>query len=411
MHVTLSRRPTRSRTTRIAGWTLAVLLVGAPIAAQQADQPAVEFQSFRLPGWSFTPSIAFGTIYDTNVALTSPRASIGDTQGDSLFNVVPGGQLEFIGKHTEFSANYRGFLRRYFEVRGLDGFNQRASVGFKHAMSKRLSFFARDSFTDTPTTDEVEVNGVPFRRTGSRTNLLAAGTEYRLTKFTTWSARYDRTWVEFDRPDIFLTGGWIQALRSELSHQVSERVSLGGEYSYRTASLDEGQRELGFQDAGGVIRFAFGPHTSGSAAAGLGALTDRNTSDTRTGPYVRLGVTHVLEYATVGAGFERQYVPSFGFGGASSSQELHGYILMPLGRQRLYTQASGRWRRTRPFENDVLQLDTISLHSTLGYAATRWARVEALYTYTRQDSIVTGGEVDRHRIGVQFVISQPMRIR
>jgi hypothetical protein len=63
-----------------------------------------------------------------------------------------------------------------------------------------------------------------------------------------------------------------------------------------------------------------------------------------------------------------------------------------------------------PFEGESLQLDTIWIRSTVGYAPARWARIEVLYTFTRQDSIVTGGEVDRHRVGVQFVISQPMRI-
>ncbi|HEU4894051.1 MAG TPA: hypothetical protein VFT47_20990, partial [Vicinamibacterales bacterium] len=113
--------------------------------------------------------------------------------------------------------------------------------------------------------------------------------------------------------------------------------------------------------------------------------------------------------ATVGASFERQYVPSFGFGGTSDSQELRGWILMPL-RRGLYTQSSAAWRRMKPFETETLQLDTIWIRSTIGYALARWAQVELLYAFTRQDSIVTGGEVDRHRIGVQFVVSQPMRI-
>ena len=132
---------------------------------------------------------------------------------------------------------------------------------------------------------------------------------------------------------------------------------------------------------------------------------------TRTGPYVRLGVEHALDYVTVGAAFERMYVPSFGFGGATNSQELRGYIQMPLRQRRFYTQASAAWRRSMPFEVDALELDTIWLRSTIGYTAARWLRVEGLYTFTRQDSIVTGGEVDRHRVGVQFVISQPMRIQ
>jgi hypothetical protein len=395
---------------RLALGVLAVLVYTAPTRAQQ-DQQGAETPSYRIPGWSFTPSVAFGAVHDTNVALISPRADVGETPSDSLFNVVPGGQFEYLDRRTDFSANYRGFLRRYLEVDGLDGFDQRASIGFKRAMTRRLSFFARNNFADAPTTDEVDLNGVPFRRTGSRTNTLAAGTDYRITKFTTLSTRYDMTWVSFDRPDIFLSGGWIHGLRNELSQQLSARVSVGGEHSYRTATLDEGARQLSFQDAGGVIRLVLGPSTTGSAAAGFAMLNDRSRAETRTGPYLRLGIVHALEHATIGAGFERQYVPSFGFGGASSSQELRGYVLMPLGRSRLYTQASGSWRRTFPFEEDVLELDTAVLRATVGYSATRWARVEGLYAYSRQDSVVTGGEVDRHRIGIQFVIAQPVRIR
>jgi hypothetical protein len=74
-------------------------------------------------------------------------------------------------------------------------------------------------------------------------------------------------------------------------------------------------------------------------------------------------------------------------------------------------KCSFTWRRSTPFEEESLQEDTIWLRSSVGYALTRWARVEGLYTYTQQDSIVTGGEVDRHRLGGQVVISQPVRIR
>lgn len=402
---------TRCTTTwRLAGTAAVCLLVAAPASARQDPS---ELQADRGPGWTFTPAVAFGALYDTNVALAAPRASLGETQGDTLFNIVPSGQLEFLGKYTEFSAAYRGFLRRYKDVQGLDGFDQRASAGFKHAVSRRLSLFARNNYADSPTTDEVEVNGVPFRRTGSRTNTLAAGADYRFTKFTTLATRYDMTWVDFERTDDFgaLAGGWIHGIRADLGRQLNARVTMGGEYGYRTASVNDGEREFGFQDAGGVIRVALGRHTTGSAAAGVAVLHDRSANDTRSGPYVRLGVAHALERVRLGAAFERQYVPSFGFGGASNSQELRGYVLMPVARQRVYVQGSGAWRRSVPFEAAALELDTIWLRSTVGLAATRWARVEGLYTYTRQDSIITGGEVDRHRVGVQFVISQPMRIQ
>jgi hypothetical protein len=411
MAMTEKMRSLAARGGILAGvFALGIVLCAAPAAAQSSDQGG-EAQSYRLPGWSFTPSIGLGAIYDNNVALSAPTAELGETQGDSLFNIVPSGQLEFIGKRTDFSLNYRGFLRRYFEAEGLDGFDQRGSMTFKRAMSRRLTLFARDSFADSPTTDDVELNGVLFRRTGSRTNTFAAGTEYRVSKFINWSARYDNTWVSFDRPDIYLTGGWIHALRNEVSYQLSERASVGGEYGYRQASLNEGAREFGFQDAGAVVHVILGRGTKANAAAGFATLRDRNLNETRSGPYVRLGIAHSLSLATVGAAFERQYVPSFGFGGASNSQELRGYVLMPLPLRGVYTQLSGAWRRTMPFENQTLELDTVWLRSTVGYTVARWMRVEGLYTFTRQDSIVTGGEVDRHRVGVQLVISQPMRIQ
>ena len=403
------RRPLRTvRPGALAAAALALLLAAAPAAGQSSDQ-SNETQSYRIPGWSFTPSLALGATYDSNVALADPRAETGITLGDTSFNIVPGGQLEFIGKYTDFSAGYRGFIRRYMDFEALNSYDQRASIGVKRLMSRRLTLSARDTFTDSPTTDDTEVNGVPFRRTGSRTNNLGLGSELRITKYTSLSTRYDQNWVEFDRPDVFLTGGWIHGVRNELSHRLSERLALGGEYTIRTASLDRGDRTFLFQDAGAVVHLALAPQTSATVAGGFAMLHDRTVDITRTGPYVRLGLAHAMEYATLGASFERQYVPSFGFGGSSNNQELRGWVLMPL-RPGLYTQGSAAWRRMTPFEQTTLQLDSLWIRSTIGYAAARWARVELLYTFTRQDSIVTGGEVNRHRLGVQFVISQPMRI-
>ena len=403
------------------GFAAAVLMAALSVsrAAAQDQTQNAEFPSYQMPGWSFTPAVGIGVVYDSNVALSSPRVSTGETQGDSLFTITPAGQLEFVGKRTGFSANYRGGLRRYLEVSGLDGFDQRASVGFTRAWSPRLSTFANMGYAESPTTDEVELNGVPFRRTGTQRTTGTIGSGFRLTKFTTWSARYDTTAVSFERSDSFLAGGSIHGLRNELIHRVNERVQVGGEYSYRTASLDEDQvlgieeetRHFAFQDVGGLVTFALGPHTTGSAAGGFAMLHDETASETRTGPYLRLGLSHDLERASLGINFERRYVPSFGIGGASSNHALRGFVRMPLARNRIYTQLSGTWLRAIPFELQSMQLDTLSLQSTLGYAATRWARLEAVYAYTRQTAFELGGRVDRYRIGVQVVVSQPMRIR
>src|SRR4051794_10227519 len=93
----------------------ALLLFCAAFAGQAAAQDSqAEFDASRLAGWSFTPGVAFGTVYDSNVALSGPDVN-GKTASDSLFNLEPFGQLEFFSARTRFSSGYRGALRRYFD--------------------------------------------------------------------------------------------------------------------------------------------------------------------------------------------------------------------------------------------------------------------------------------------------------
>jgi hypothetical protein len=386
-----------------------VLAVGGSM--QVGAQDASEFTSWRVPGWSFTPGVSFGTVFDSNVALASPPADTGRTQSDRLFVFQPFGQLEFLSTRTDFAAGYRGYARRYVEVEELDGFDQQGFLSLRHLATRRLTFFLNNSFTAAPTTDEIELNGVPFTRTGARTNTASGGLEARLTKYTDLSTRYDLTWVDFDHTGSFLTGGWVNAWKTDVRQRLSERVAIGGEYALRFADLNEGTRELTFQDVGGTLRFLLGAHTTLSAAAGVSHLNDLLFDDTRTGPYYRAALTHEADRATAGLSFERMFVPSFGFGGSSDSQELRGFVRMPIHKNRMYVQASAGWRRSDPFLIDELELDTLRLHTTFGYAALRWLRLEAFHAYTRQDSKVTGGEIDRQRAGAHIVISQPMRIR
>ena len=83
---------------------------------------------------------------------------------------------------------------------------------------------------------------------------------------------------------------------------------------------------------------------------------------------------------------------------------------MPLDASRMYLQGSASWRRTDPFVADELPLDTTLLRTTLGYSATRILRLEGFYAFTRQDSRIAGGKVNRQRVGANVVIAQPMRI-
>jgi hypothetical protein len=394
---------------RVAAMSALILVCAVPAAAQQE-----ETGSWSLPGWSFTPGVSTGVVYDNNVSLSDASATTGRTPSDQLFLVQPFGRLEYNAARTVFSTAYRGFFRRYMELDQLNAFEQRADFSLRRLATRRVTFLFSNNFSDVPTTDDVELNGVPFSRTGTRTNALAGTVTGRLTQFTDLSVRYENTWVTFDQgPEVntFLRGGYVNGVRADLSRRLNERVSAGGEYSFRFANLNEGTRKVAFQDFGGNVKYSVGRHTSASASAGISHLVDKEFDDTRTGPYIRLSIAHQMARATVGAAFDRSFVPSFGFGGSNRSQELTGYVAMPFQRNRLYLQASGSWRRSEPLIETSLELDTIRLRGTLGYSATRWLRGETFYTYSRQDSIVTGGEVDRHRLGLQLVISQPMRIR
>jgi hypothetical protein len=51
------------------------------------------------------------------------------------------------------------------------------------------------------------------------------------------------------------------------------------------------------------------------------------------------------------------------------------------------------------------------VHTVGGYAVQRWLRLEGYYWFTRQDTRVTAGQINRHVVGVQVVVSEPMRIR
>jgi hypothetical protein len=389
--------------------TLASLLAAAPVAAQ--EPPTTEFQSWRLPGWSFVPGVIIGALFDNNVAVAYPRAETGRTASDKLFEIEPFGQLEYFSGRTMFSSGYHGAVRRYVELNDLDGVDHRGYFSLRHMVNRRVTLYATDNFLRVPTTDELQLNGVPFRRTGSRYNAFAGGIEARLSRTVDFTTRYEMNWVDFVRKDTDLTGGVVNGVRSSVSRRFNDRSSFGGEYGVRVADLSGSLKSLLFQETGLVYRYRTGPLTTFEAAAGYSHLDDRTHGVTRDGPYARLGLTHRAERATIGVDYERSYVPSLAFGGTNQSQELRGYVQMPLSRNRFYVEEAAAWRRTDPFLTTALPLDSIWIRTVGGYALTRWFRLEGYHQFTRQDTRIAAGQISRHVVGVQLALSEPMRIR
>ena len=389
----------------------ALLACATPAFAQVSQDLPSEFESWRLPGWSFTPGATFGMVYDSNVALAPPDVN-KKTAGDKLFAVEPLGQLEYYSARTSFSSGYRGLFRRYVDLHGLDDSEQRGFFTLQERLTRRVTLFATDNLAQAATTDQLQLNGVPFERNGGRYNDFAGGVDARLSRTVDLATRFESTWVNFDkRVNTALIGGVVNGVNVELSRRLTGRVSLGVENDLRFASLDQGTRQLLFEEIGGTFHYRLTDITSVDASGGIAHLLDRTQDVSRDGPYVKVGVMHRASRATIGATYNRSYVPSLVFGGTNQSQEATGYVQMPFSKNRWYLQESVAWRRTNPFISTELPLSSIWVHNLVGYGITRWFRIEGYYDFSGQDNRQVEGQITRHLAGVQCVVAQPVRIR
>ena len=104
--------------------------------------------------------------------------------------------------------------------------------------------------------------------------------------------------------------------------------------------MNQGTKHTLFQDAGGVVRYLASEHTTFDLGAGIAHLVDHGQNLTRTGPYVKAGVTHRAERATKGA----LGAPPFG---AASVLGDHG-LVRRSGRAKLIQQHLDRCRILPP---------------------------------------------------------------
>src|SRR5262245_41815631 len=237
---------------------LVVLAMGLAAAVPASAQDPTEFPSWAIPGWTFTPGMVFGALFDSNVAIAGPDVN-GNTASDKLLQMEPFAQLEYRSPRTMFSGAYRPSVHRYFEVSDLDGTDHRAYVSWRDRVTRRVTLFANESYTDVATTDQLVLNDLPFQRLGVRQNAIAAGAEARLTKSLDGVFRWDSAWVNFDHPEPLntaqpLKGGFVNGARGEVTQRVTARLSAGGTYDVRWADLDQGTRHQMFQDGGGLVR-------------------------------------------------------------------------------------------------------------------------------------------------------------
>jgi hypothetical protein len=394
-----------------------VAVAAAPVIVRGQGTTKPSQQS--APGWVFTPSIAAGGTWDDNVLLVDPDTPPPSDYGSPI---TPAVSLDYTGKLTRFSSGYSGSFVRYVTLDDLNSFQQSVRALVEHRATARLTLLAQETFNEAPSTDVLQLAGIPFYRVGTRSNSAGGGLQLAVAKHTSLRAVYTLRSVSFDLTQFSasqLQGGHAHELNASLEHKLSRHLAIGGEYQFTNAvvngrtlagtpgpqdrfDLQMGSATAQYQAAAGTTVFG------GFGVAQLGAGL---THEGRTGPQWRAGISQRVGRGLVAASYERAYIPSFGFGGTFQNEQWTANVHAPIGRTRAYVDGGVSWYNNDSLDSGQPSLQTAWLSGTLGYYATRWLSIEGFYGRTQQDSQRTGGQLERNQIGFRLVAARPIKLR
>jgi hypothetical protein len=397
----------------VRGFVGALLVLGATVAPASA-QPAPWEPERVTAGWVFTPAIAFGGLWDSNVTVENDPNDLNPEQSEWVGLVNPRGTISFNGRRARLAAAYSGRLEAYRTLDELTRYNQSARAEARYQMTPRLLFETRHEASLAPTTEDIDLTGLPFVRVGSRLVTSSGGFTAELTRRTRLTTGYAFQWISFDRDPRFarLRGGHQHSPSAELTYEISRRLDVGGSWVYRHASVDGGEEVFDTHTAAATAGYRITEATRVHAMAGVAHVAVSSTGETEFGPSYGAGMSHAVRQATFDAGYERSFVPSFGFGGMTASEEARVGVNVPFLQGRMYTAGRVTWRRNTPVLSTSFPIELTSwwTSGTVGYAVARWLRMEVFLTRTHQESSAQGN-VDRTRVGVQFVTLKPVRIQ
>jgi hypothetical protein len=390
-------------------------------------EPAVHAQlTSRLPevepvgGWIFTPSFGFGGSWDDNVLLVFTG---DDPPSDYASPLSPSLGLDFLGRRTKFSSGYDGSFLFYRTLDELSSSEHLFRTSMEHRINPRLQIFAQESYSRSPTTDALQLAGVPFFRVGSAINSAGGGFESALNKFTTLRGSYTLRNVSFDSDETDLIGGadlqggYAHEFAVVVNRALSERLTVGGEYDLTRAIVNgdpdvaNGQDDrFNLQRGLFTARYVVSPSVNISGGVGIAMIGEGLTHDAQVGPSWQAEIAHRGRYTQISASYLRSYIPSFGFGGTYQNEEWTANLHVPFARNRAYADGSVAWNDNDPLELLQPSLQSAWVSGRLGYRLTRWLRVEGFYTHARQDSQTPGGRLGRNQVGFQIVTSKPIKL-
>ena len=384
---------------------------GAPAAAAQSSVTPLELPaSGTTPGgWSFTPAIDYALVWDSNVLMENVGSTIVSEQVHVL---KPRGTLGMIARRGSFSASYSGAFVQHPTLSSLNSYDQRVAVNGTRLLTRRTSIFAHYSALSSPTTELVELVGVPFSRVGSERQDVRAGIGTQLSRRTELRSSYRYQKIDFDQSLDELTllnGGYSHGGTLGLKHGLTQRWALTADYYLDRATFVSGSTFM-VQNGWAGLEYAIDADTRVFGSGGTSYLSAVDGRPARTGPALQVGVSRDVHPATLTAGYTRSFVPSYGFGGTSNNEELRVAVRMPFA-QRWFTQSAVSFRRNEPLEQRDLALRSLWFHGSLGYLLTNWARVEGYTSGSRQSIARPDGRVNRYTFGVQVTAATTTRIR
>ncbi|MBW8867285.1 MAG: hypothetical protein JF610_08095 [Acidobacteria bacterium] len=400
---------------RIAPFVVAALtLIGAAASAQERVGGSAPAPSYRA-GWTFTPSFGFSETYDDNISLFGVNTA-EQQNNDVVASYFPEADVHFSGKHTSFASGYSGSFLDFRTYSTLNRWDQRAHADLRRQETASLKWFANGNMALVPTTDLVDLGGIPYRRTGARTANGRGGVEYSLSATDAIALTSDFQSVEFDREPLDVTtlrGGHAFESIAAWRHKVDPRLAVGLDYSYRLATIVGDPETFTLHGAQGAFDYDLSPLWSMSGGGGIVYVQATTTLAGHAGPAYRISLERHRAGRTFHVGYLRSYIPSFGFGGTISNQSASVAFHTPLfSDRRFYLDVSGMFRDDEPLTSTTLQLPLRSLraYTTFGFAPQPWVHLEGFYVRVQQTSTHVGGQIYRNRVGFQIVTSKPVRI-
>jgi hypothetical protein len=224
---------------RVAPVLAATLLVVGPVAANAQEPAFNELEVHDAPlhvGWIFTPAFSTGASWDNNLLLLDPADNV---LRDYAFPVGPALSLEYRGRKTTLVTRYDSTFNFYREITELNSSQQGVFARLQHRASPGVTVFVQQDFNYAPSTDLLNLPGVPFYRVGTQANSTQAGIGATVARNTALDVSYTLSSVAFnfdERAGIQQDGGRAHQGSVAVSRALSGHLTIGVRYDLQHAT-------------------------------------------------------------------------------------------------------------------------------------------------------------------------------